>query len=620
MSDPFRRVSSFLTELKRRRVYRVGVVYAVVAFVLLQGVDLMADPLGLPGVVMTVLVVAALFGFPLALVLAWAFEVTPEGVRRTEASPEGRTGVAAEGGTVAPSGPKKPGVAGAAALLVAGALVAGAVGWWVLAPADDAVDVPGIRSIAVLPLDNFSGDPEQDPFVSGMHEELINQLSRVGALLVKSRTSVMRYREGDLRSLPEIGRELGVDAILEGSVLRVDDQVRITVQLIHVPTDTHLWSDSFVRELRDVLALHSDVARAVAEEVRAVLTPEESRRLASTREVDPEALEHYVRGRYLWNQREDAPLRQALSEFQAALEVDPSYAQAWAGIADTYVVPAGAGLAEDARARAIEAARRALALDSTLAEAHTSLAYGLVGEWAWEDAERHFQRAIALNPSYATAHQWYAELLAARNRMDEAVASARRATVRDPLSPIIAWNLARILYFARRPQEALVQLGRVPDRRDLFIGMRAHLQLGQPDSAWALLLDSPELPAPVRGELQRRREEGVGPVAAMNLLFLEGPEPPGDVADAPGGGGTPSPPEAMVSLLAIFAMVDGGRVDDALGLLEDHVATRAIGVFVVDLVADPALDPIRGDPRYREMLRAMGLAQDWPAEPGAPGR
>ncbi len=620
MSDPFRRVTSFLTELKRRRVYRVGIVYAAVAFVLLQGVDLMADPLGLPGVVMTVLVVAALFGFPLALVLAWAFEVTPEGVRKTEGRSVDRQAVDPEGETVQSASPESRGAGGVAVLLGAGVLLAGAVGWWLLTPtADTAVDVSGVRSVAVLPLENFSGDPGEEPFVSGMHEELINQLSQVGALLVKSRTSVMRYRTGDFPPLSDIGRDLGVDAILEGSVYRVDDQVRITVQLIHVPTDTHLWSDSFVRDLRDVLALHSEVARAVAHEVHAVLTPEESRRLASTREVDPGALEHYVRGRYLWNQREEGPLREALAEFQAALEIDPAYAQAWAGIADTYVVPAGSGLAGDGRARGIEAARRALTLDSTLAEAHTSLAYGLVGEWAWQDAERHFRRAIALNPSYATAHQWYAELLAAQNRMDEAVASARRATVRDPLSPIIAWNLARILYFARRPHEALEQLRRASDSdaRDPMVGTLAYISMGQPDSAWAYLLDSGVPPPPVRSELERLRRAGAGPVSAMGAVLRE---PAETGADAAGPASGSSPPEALLQVIDLWVAIDEGRLDHALDLLAEEIGIRRIGAFVVDFAADPFLDPIRGDPRYRELLREVGLAEYWPAAVGAGGR
>lgn len=609
MIDPFHRLSSFLSELKRRKVYRVGVVYAAVAFVLLQAVDLVADPLGLPGAVMTVLVVVTLFGFPLVLVLAWAFEVTPEGVRRTEPVPEVPPDAGSGGEEVRPGvrGPR-----GLAVLVGAGLVLSGVAGWWLLASDGDVdVDVSTIRSVAVLPLDNFSGDAGQEPFVAGMHDELINQLSRVGALLVTSRTSVMRYRADSLRSLSEIGRELGVDAVLEGSVLRVDDQVRITVQLIHVPTDTHLWSGSFDRELRDVLALHSDVARAVADEVHAVLTPEESRRLASTREVDPRALEHYVRGRYLWNQREEDALREALSEFRAALEVDPTYAQAWAGIADTYVVPAGTGLAENGLERAVEAARRALALDSTLAEAHTSLAYGLVGRWAWEEAEHHFRRAIALNPSYATAHQWYAELLAAQNRMEEAVASARRATVRDPLSPIIAWNLARILYFARQPRAALEQLPPTSEERNTYIRTRAYLQLGQPDSAWAHFLDSQELPAEIRSELERLREEGMGPMAAMQSLLEESPLPS---ADATGSSGGVVPREALLSLIELPTAVEEGRVDHALDLIEETVRSRALGVFVVDLAADPFFDPLRDEPRYRELLGDVGLAEHWPVE------
>lgn len=642
MSDPLHRLKSFLAELKRRRVYRVGAVYAGVAFLLLEGADLLTDALGLPDVVMTVLVVMALFGFPLALVLAWAFDMTPEGVQRTEADP-GRTEphrgsaerTSPERERAQPTDPGSRGAGGAAILLGIGFLVAGVVGWWLLGARDGAdgneVDVSRIRSVAVLPLDNFSGEAAQEPFVSGMHEELINQLSRVGALLVKSRTSVMRYR-GDTLDIPQIGRELGVDAVLEGSVLRVDDKVRITVQLIHVPTDTHLWSESFTRELRNVLALHSEVARAVADEVHAVLTPEEERRLTRTREVEPEALEHYVRGRYLWNQRRPRSMREALSEFRAALDIDPTYAEAWAGIADTYVVPAGTGLADDVLDRAIEAARRALELDSTLAEAHTSLAYGLaIGEWAWEDAESHFHRALALNPSYATAHQWYAELLVAENRMDEAVSSARRATVRDPLSGIIAWNLARVLYLARRPREALDQLEEVGrlEREErgtevTSVAIFSWLDLGQPDSAWTVLLRDLErarasAPAPTRDtidadldSLLALREMGMTPVAAVATVFLGLPE---DGEGRAGGTGDAGMPPSAGWLHRIAAAVELGREEHALRQIERRVEERALHFTVVDVAADPFLDPIRDDPRYREILRQVGLAEYWPTEP-----
>lgn len=621
MSEPFRRLKSFLAELRRRHVYRVAAVYAGVAFLLLEGVDLMAGPLGLPPVVMTVLVVVALFGFPLALVLAWALEMTPEGVRRTEPAPAPR-GAGSDGEGTSTGGS----AGGAGVLLGVGLLIAALAGWWLL-PGDAAdraeIDLSAIRTVAVLPLDNFSGAPEQEPFVAGMHEELINQLSRVGALRVTSRTSVMRYR-GDTLAIPEIGRQLGVDAVLEGSILKADDQVRITVQLIHVPTDTHLWSESFTRDLRDVLALHSEVARAVAQEVQAILTPEEERRLTRTREVEPEALEHYVRGRYLWNRRERATMEEALSEFRTALEIDPTYAEAWAGIADTYVVPAGSALADDAVARAIDAARHALALDSTLAEAHTALAYGLaIGDWAWEDAERHFRSAIDLNPSYATAHQWYAELLVATNRPDEAVASARRATVRDPLSGIIAWNLARILHLARRPRAALEQLeamqrlgGASSRPGDPYIGVLSWLELERPDSAWATFLaftEGIEAQAPPaartsiraqRDSLRALRDRGMSPVAAVGILLAAEREGASGAGDAP--------PESLGRLLRALVAVESGREDEALRLLERRVEQKRLHFTVVDLAAEPRLDPIRDDPRYRAMLEEVGLAGYWP--------
>ena len=590
--------TSFWSELKRRRVYRVAAAYAAGAFVLLEAFDLLAEALGLPPVVLTVLVVTALFGFPLALILAWAFEVRPEGVRRTAAVDGASSGAGGGRGRLA-------------ILVLAGVLIAGGAGWWILRPdAGAGVNVSDIRSVAVLPLANTSGEPGEQPFVSGMHEELINQLSRVGALLVKSRTSVLRYGTDSVRNIPDIGRELDVDAVLEGSVLRVDDDVRINVSLIHVGTDTNLWSESFDREMRDVLALHSDVARAVAAQVEAVLTPAEEQVLTRTRQVDPRAVEEYVRGRYLWNER-GPEIAQALEAFQTALEIDSTFAEAWAGIADTYVVPSGTGLADDPSARAEEAARRALAIDPSLAGAHTSLAYALAQQFDWEASEGHFLRALELNPSYGTAYQWYAEVLAAQNRMDEAVAAARRATELDPLSEIIAWSLARILYFARRYDDALRQLDAKPPRpSDLWLRMKVLQQVGRTGEAFAFMIDDPRTPPRLRDSLRVFRDEGLTPGAVLQRM-------------ARGGPGANAPPDLLAppllrAIARLEALAEAGRVDEAFSLL-DELFELGLGGLIVDVAVDPAFDPLRQDPRYRAVLERANLAEFWPAAGASAG-
>ncbi len=270
----------------------------------------------------------------------------------------------------------------------------------------------GIRSLAVLPLDNLSGDASQDYFADGMTDELITDLAQISALRVISRTSVMVYK-GARKPLPQIARELNVDAVVEGTVLRSGDQVRITAQLIDASTDKHLWSQSYEGELRDTLALQNRVARAIADQIRINLTPQEQAALKNVKVVNPEAYESYLKGRYFWNKRTADGLKVALAYFNQAIEEDPKYAQAYSGLADTYALLGDWQYAvmtpKEAFPKAKAAAIKALELDSTLGEAHNSLAFVLDGfDWDLDSGGKEFRRAIELNPGYATAHHWYA--------------------------------------------------------------------------------------------------------------------------------------------------------------------------------------------------------------------
>jgi TolB-like protein/Flp pilus assembly protein TadD len=327
-----------------------------------------------------------------------------------------------------------------------------------------------VRAVAVLPLEDLSANPNKAFFADGMTEALINTLARIGALKVISRTSVMQYK-GVRKPVRETARELGVDAIVEGSVLRSGNRVRITTQLIDALRDRLIWAESYEEDLGDVLDLQSRLARSIAERIQVELTPQERAHFERSHTIDPAVHEAYMMGRHLWYQRTNESVRQGLRQFELAAQLDQTFAPAYAGIADSYIVDGGRYLGvtpkfayDKARAAALEAVR----LDEKLAEAHTSLAAVLTDyDWDWQGAEREYCRAIELNPNYATAHSWYAEQLSRMGRHDEAIAEARQAHELDPLSLVAHMIVAWILYFARRYDEAIEEargtLERDPD-------------------------------------------------------------------------------------------------------------------------------------------------------------
>jgi TolB-like protein/DNA-binding winged helix-turn-helix (wHTH) protein/Tfp pilus assembly protein PilF len=338
---------------------------------------------------------------------------------------------------------------------------------------------PPVHSIAVLPLKNLSGNPADEYFVDGMTDELITNLAKISALRVSSYTSVSKFKTTS-KSLPQIAQELHVDGIVEGSVLRSGDQVRITAQLIYAPRDQHLWAEEYQRYLRDVLYLQREVARDIAQQVRVTLTPNERQRLATAGAVDPAAYESYLRGRSFWNQRSEASLLKAIDQFHNAVEVDAGYAPAYSGLADCYTTLGYLSYLDplDAFPRARDAAIKALELDSSLAEAHTSLAYyDLYHAWNWVEAENEFKKAIELNSNYATAHDWYSYYLTAMGRFDEAWKEVNRAHELDPLSVIISTDIGFNYYYQRKYDEAISQL-----RGTLSVSPKfplAHLWLGR---------------------------------------------------------------------------------------------------------------------------------------------
>jgi TolB-like protein/DNA-binding winged helix-turn-helix (wHTH) protein/Tfp pilus assembly protein PilF len=368
--------------------------------------------------------------------------------------------------------------------LMAAALIGLAAGFtlhYANRPAPSRPKLDQVRSLVVLPLENLSGDKDEDYFADGMSDELIASLAKVRSLRVISRTSSMEYK-GTHKSLSEIARELNVDAVVEGTVLRSHDRVRITAELVQISSDRALWAETYESELDDILSLQQRVASAIVSHIQIELTPQEQRQLVASRPVSSEAYEDYLKGKYYWNKRSEAGLTKAIEYFLLATKKEPDYALAYAGLADCYGIIGAAIVgtvpAKDVAPKALAAAMKAMQIDPSLAEAQTSLAtVRLNYNWDWPGAETGFKHAIELNPSYATAHQRYSLYLIAMGRSQESIAEMQRALWLDPLSISMNFSLGWRLYMARRYDEAIQQLRNTTDMDPTFA--LAHMVLGQ---------------------------------------------------------------------------------------------------------------------------------------------
>jgi len=467
---------------------------------------------------------------------------------------------------------------------------------------------PRIESLAVLPLANLSGDPEQEYFADGMTEELIADLSQVSALRVISRTSVMQYKSTK-KSMPEIARELKVDGVIEGSVLRSGDQVRITAQLIQAATDKHLWAQSYKRDLRDVLVLQDEVAQAIASAIKIKLTPQEQVQLASARPVNPEAYEPYLKGRYYWNKRTPETLKKSLEYFQQAIEEDPAYSLAYAGLADSYAM-LGAGSYQvlppkEAYPKAEAAAMKALELDSTLAEAHASLAWSKMQfDWDWQGAEREFKQATELNPGYANAHHWYALYLTITGRHAEALAEDRKAESLDPLSLIISTDVAT---------EALVPTGRYDEAmKQCRKALEMDPHFAEAHSCLADSYEGKGMYQEANAEFQKAFELSGGNLVYLSRVgytyALAGRR--GDAIKILNGLKARSKREFVWPDLLAYIYAALGEKDQAFTWLEKAYDERCVHLLIdpVPHVRIRALwDPLRSDPRFQDLLRRMNF-------------
>jgi TolB-like protein/Tfp pilus assembly protein PilF len=449
-------------------------------------------------------------------------------------------------------------------------------------------------------MENLSGDPSQDYFADGMTDQLIANLGQISALRVISRTSVMTYK-GVRKPLAQIAGELNVDAVVEGSVLRSGDQVRITAHLIQVPADKHIWAQSYEGEILDTLVLQNRVARAIAEQIHVTLNGHEQAALGHSKTVNPEAYEAYLTGRYYWNKRTADGLKRAIDQFKLAIDKDPNYAQAYTGLADSYALSGdweyGLLSPDEAFPKAKAAATKALALDDDLAEAHTSLAFVLdLYDWNWELAEKEYKRALALNPSYATAHHWYAWHLIVMGRNSEALAESRKAESLDPLSPIISADLADALCVAHLCEESVQQSRKTLQMHPYF--SVAHYQLGQ---AFAQKHMHDEAIA----ELRRAVELSGGNTAFESKLAYvyavagRTDEAMKIIKDLEGRPSRPASTHAHIALIYVGL----GDRDQAMSWLNKAYEAR----FNPSILMRPAFDPIRSDARFQDLLRRIGL-------------
>src|SRR5688572_8698693 len=466
---------------------------------------------------------------------------------------------------------------------------------------------PRIQSLAVLPLANFSRDPEQEYFADGMTEALIGELSKISALKVISRTSAMRYKKTD-KPMRQIARELDVAGLIEGSVAREGDQVRITVQLIDGPADQHLWGHSYRRELRGILALQSEVAQAIAREIQVAITPAEQVRLASARPVSPAAYELYVLGRHHWNQRTMGGYQKAVEAFRKAVEQDPGYAPAYVGLADCYMLlgEQGGMSQEEARSRAERAIRRALELDDSLAEAHSSLGWWKVEhEWNWTEAEQAFQRAIELNPGDGVARARYGRTLGYLGRFEEAIKELQRALELDPLSAPVNAYLGQVYLFAKQYDRAAEELQRAaginPDHA-LIRHNLGELYLAQGRFAEAI----PELERSVELSGQAFGVASSHYVAMLGCAYARGNRK--EDAHKILGDLEQRSRQGLVSGFNIASLQAAlGEKEAALAWLERGYEQR--DVWLSELKAWPWFDSLQDDPRFRDLVRRMNFPE-----------
>jgi len=585
---------NFFAELKRRNVYKVAIAYAVVAWLLMQIATQVFPFLEIPNWAIRLVIMLIVIGFPIALVIAWAFELTPEGLKRTEFADEL---------------PKKSARSRAwiYVVIIAGVISVGVffLGRYTAVSKQSEPSNAGTqwasaipeKSIAVLPFENASGNPETEYLSDGISETLINSLTELQQLKVIARSTAFRYK-GKPVDPQVVGRELKVRAVLMGLVRQTGERLNVQVDLVDATTGAQLWGEEYERKLSDVLLVKQTIAREVTEKLRLRLTGEQQQRLVKRDTTNPEAYQFYLKGRYYWEKRTAENLKKAIDQFQQAADKDPNYALAYVGLADCYLLLEDyvGTPASETYPKAKAFAQRALQFDSSLAEAHTSLAYVYSNLWQWEQAEEEFKRAIKLNPNYPTAHHWYYLYLLDLGRIDEAMAEIKRAHELDPLSLVIGTTLTYAYFVEGDVNSSIAQGKRVIDldpnfpRAHEYLGL-AYLKQGRHSEAIAELEKAVELSGrePLRDLGYGYAISGGRAEALAVLRELEGKY---EKHEAIGQ-----------DLAAVYAGL--GEKDQAFAWLEKDFQARSGLLARIRWI--PPFESLRSDPRYADLVRRIGL-------------
>jgi len=579
---------NFFTELKRRNVYKVAIAYGVVAWLLIQVATQVFPFFEIPNWGIRLIVLSIVIGCPVALILAWAFELTPEGLKRTEFADEL---------------PKKSGRSRAwiYVVVIAGAISVGLffVGRYTAPNKQGGPAEVATKSIAVLPFENLSHDPDNAYFADGIQEEILTRLAKIADLKVISRTSTQRFKSTP-NNLLEIAKQLGVANILEGSVQRSADQVRVNVQLIKAATDAHLWADTFDRKLTDIFAVESEIAKVIADTLQAKLSGAEQSAIAARPTENSEAHELYLKGRYFFGKRTADDFKRAIDYFNQAIAKDPNYALAYAGIADSYaLLPEWSteSSAEDLP-KAKAAADNALALDNNLAEAHVSR--GLLfadADLNLKGAKEEFERAIALNPNYANAHYFLGfTVLAPLGQFDQAIAELKRGVELDPFSVIINFNLGFCYYYARRYPEAVVQAGKAAELGPGFFGPHALLGLvhegsGQREQAITEYQRAYDLSRHSGSEAAYTLPVVIYALKGERAKALQQLDEAKALAQ-----------RRAFSVAVIYVRL--GDKNEAIAWLQRSYQNKEFNLLNT-INVDPLLDPLRGDPRFEALAEKV---------------